>query len=161
MEVLPMYEYRRGGSIFGAFLLGGLVGAVLGLLFAPRSGRETREVIAQKAEEYWGEGVEFYNAGAERIVGQSSQIRVKIDQARERLQEQVVKTSETAKSRVADVVPAAQSAVERAAEMTKGGIETAGHKAQETLDVVSQRVRPVDVSAAGSGDLEQDTIPEI
>ncbi|TLM77899.1 MAG: YtxH domain-containing protein, partial [Actinobacteria bacterium] len=47
-----MYEYRRGGSVFGAFLLGALVGGVLGLLFAPRSGKETRDMIADKAEDY-------------------------------------------------------------------------------------------------------------
>jgi len=31
------------------FLVGGGIGAVIALLFAPRSGRETRELIAQKA----------------------------------------------------------------------------------------------------------------
>ena len=48
-----MYDYRRGESILAAFLLGGIVGAVLGLLFSPRSGKENREFIAAKAEEYW------------------------------------------------------------------------------------------------------------
>ncbi|MFN8008296.1 MAG: YtxH domain-containing protein [Terriglobia bacterium] len=33
------------------FLVGGGIGAVIALLFAPRSGRETREIIAQKAAE--------------------------------------------------------------------------------------------------------------
>jgi len=33
------------------FLVGGGIGAVIALLFAPRSGRETRELIAQKANE--------------------------------------------------------------------------------------------------------------
>lgn len=33
------------------FLVGGGIGAVVALLFAPRSGRETREIIAQRASE--------------------------------------------------------------------------------------------------------------
>ena len=33
------------------FLVGGGIGAVVALLFAPRSGRETRDLIAQKAAE--------------------------------------------------------------------------------------------------------------
>lgn len=37
-----------GGSPFLAFLLGGLAGAALALLYAPRSGRETREMLNEK-----------------------------------------------------------------------------------------------------------------
>lgn len=33
------------------FLVGGGIGAVVALLFAPRSGRETREIIAQRTSE--------------------------------------------------------------------------------------------------------------
>jgi gas vesicle protein len=62
-----MYGDRRGGSVLGAFLLGGLVGAVLVLLFAPRSGKETRDMIAEKTGEYWGEAGEFYETGKEKV----------------------------------------------------------------------------------------------
>ena len=41
----------RGGSAFLAFLLGGLTGAALALLYAPRSGRETREMLNEKMRE--------------------------------------------------------------------------------------------------------------
>lgn len=158
-----MYDYRRGGSVFGAFLLGGLVGAVLGLLFAPRSGKETRELIADKAEEYWGEGVEMYETGKEKVVETYSagkekvaetytvgkekaaeateQLKVRIDEARGKLQEQVGKTAEVGKEKVAEVVPAVESAVDKAAEATKAGVETAGVKATETLDYVAKKAK--------------------
>ena len=42
----------NGGGIFLAFLVGGLVGAGLALLYAPFSGKETRERITGLAEEY-------------------------------------------------------------------------------------------------------------
>lgn len=41
----------NGGSKFGYFLAGMGIGAVLALLFAPRSGEETREYIKEKYED--------------------------------------------------------------------------------------------------------------
>jgi len=51
---------ERCSSVFMAFLAGGLVGAGLALLYAPGSGRETREKITgladdiRKRSENWG-----------------------------------------------------------------------------------------------------------
>ncbi len=45
---------NNGGSNVAFFLAGMGVGAVLALLFAPKSGKETREYIAQRAEESKG-----------------------------------------------------------------------------------------------------------
>jgi gas vesicle protein len=38
-------------AVFLAFILGGLTGAALALLYAPRSGEETRDLLAQKVRE--------------------------------------------------------------------------------------------------------------
>ena len=92
--------YRRGESILGAFLLGGIVGAVLGLLFSPRSGRENREFVAAKAQEYWGEGREFYETSRAKVVDETEEIRAKIDAARDRLKDQVESVSQQAKDKV-------------------------------------------------------------
>lgn len=49
------------GALLGAFLLGGLVGAGIALLTAPRSGKETRERIgvwAESAKEHTRERVQ-------------------------------------------------------------------------------------------------------
>lgn len=37
-------------GLFAAFLVGGIVGAAVAVLFAPRSGAETREKLKEKAE---------------------------------------------------------------------------------------------------------------
>ncbi len=42
---------ENGGSKIAFFLAGMGVGAVLALLFAPKSGQETRDFLTQKAEE--------------------------------------------------------------------------------------------------------------
>lgn len=36
---------NSGGEIVGSFLVGALIGAALGVLFAPSSGKETREKL--------------------------------------------------------------------------------------------------------------------
>ena len=46
-----MREENNPVSKLGYFLVGGGIGAVIALLFAPRSGRETRDIITQKAVE--------------------------------------------------------------------------------------------------------------
>ena len=46
-----MSEEGSGATNLGFFLAGLGMGAVLALLFAPRSGKETRDYIAEKAEE--------------------------------------------------------------------------------------------------------------
>ena len=46
-----MNEQNSSVSKLAYFLVGGGIGAIIALLFAPRSGRETRDLIAQKAVE--------------------------------------------------------------------------------------------------------------
>ena len=46
-----MGEHSSGGDEFLYFLAGAGIGAVLALLFAPKSGKETRELIARTASD--------------------------------------------------------------------------------------------------------------
>ncbi|MEI7813370.1 MAG: YtxH domain-containing protein [Coriobacteriia bacterium] len=153
-----MYEDRRGGSVFGAFLLGGLIGAALGLLFAPRSGKEMRDLIAEKSGEYWGEAEDFYVVGKEKVTdavaaGQQTasekgeQLRSKIDEARGRLQDQVARSASSAKDKIADTTPAVIGAVDKAADAAKTGVGAAAGKAQDSLDFVAKKATAVDDSA--------------
>ena len=169
-----MYE-RRGGSVFGAFLLGGLIGAVLGLLFAPRSGSETREILTDRANDYWGQAGEMYATGVDKVgevvdsskvtaTEKSEQLREKIDEARARLQEQVAKSAEVAKDKLTDAAPAVKDAVDKAAEGTKSGVDfahgkasgdgpvDAAYKAIEQASGVSVKVRKFEVHAVTVGE---------
>jgi gas vesicle protein len=47
-------DYRQSsntGSTFTAFLIGGLIGGAVALLYAPRSGAETREILLNEGKE--------------------------------------------------------------------------------------------------------------
>jgi gas vesicle protein len=67
-----MSEENNGASL-GFFLAGLGIGAVLALLFAPRSGKETRDFIAQKAEE-----------GRDYVMTKSDEIRKQAEDAVEK-----------------------------------------------------------------------------
>ena len=46
-------------SKLGPFILGGLVGAAIGVLYAPRTGDQTRAMLSEKISSVWGEAKEF------------------------------------------------------------------------------------------------------
>ena len=79
-----------------AFVTGGLIGATLGLLFAPRTGVETRERIEERAKgarekaretakTVRERAEEFAEAGKEKI----SEIRGKVEKSVEKIKEKV------------------------------------------------------------------------
>lgn len=41
---------RKDGSFIGGLLIGGAVGAIAGLLFAPRSGKDTRKILKKSLD---------------------------------------------------------------------------------------------------------------
>ena len=73
----------RGSNTLLAFLVGGVVGAAVALLYAPRSGRETREMLAEKMREGAERGRELGNQAREKgraIIEEASEY---VDRGRE------------------------------------------------------------------------------
>ena len=77
-----MSEENSGAGV-GYFLAGLGIGAVIALLFAPRSGKETRDMIAHKAEE-----------GRDFVVTKSEEIRKQAEDAVEKGKDLVNKQKE-------------------------------------------------------------------
>ena len=86
---------NNGASNLGFFLAGLGVGAVLALLFAPQSGKETRDLIAQKASE----GKDYVSARSRELRGQAEDL---VEKGKERLARE--------KERVAGAYDAAKQA---------------------------------------------------
>jgi gas vesicle protein len=137
--------------MLGAFLLGGLVGAVLGLLFAPRSGRETRQMISDRAEDYWGQGMEMYQTGVEKagtmvqqgretVATSADAMRGKVEAACDKLQESVSKGASATKS-----------GVDKAAVGTSTTVDKAATGADKALDYVAETAKAEETGGSGPG----------
>ena len=106
-----------------AFIVGGVVGAVGGLLFAPRPGSETREQLKQRADELMEEGRERYGdqCGCLRdiAVERGEGIKDKIEEAREKLLSGVESATQAVKEKINSGAEFAQDVVSTEEEKTE------------------------------------------
>lgn len=56
----------RDWDLVKGLVIGGLIGAAIGILFAPKSGKETRQDIAEKADELLAKAKEEYERALEK-----------------------------------------------------------------------------------------------
>lgn len=104
---------EKDWDLVKALVLGGLIGAGLGILFAPKSGRETREDLARKTDELLARvGEEFEKEdGRGRLAYEGAIDRVK--QAEEKAVEKITDLAEKFsenKSRLMSAIDAGREA---------------------------------------------------
>ena len=73
-------------NVLVAFALGAVVGAAVALLFAPASGRETREVVNRRAREARDRAMEAARQGRDEFNRQRQNLGTAFDRAREQAQ---------------------------------------------------------------------------
>jgi gas vesicle protein len=100
-----MGEHSSGGDKFLYFLAGAGIGAVLALLFAPKSGRETRELIAKTATDSRefltnkvSEGKHFVGETSRKVSDDFSSFIDRSKEALHRQKEQLTAAFEAGKS---------------------------------------------------------------
>ena len=77
MEYNEMSNQRNWGNLGMGFLLGAVVGVAIGMLYAPRSGVETRAMISEKADEV----KEKVNEAVDMVKEKASSMRGRAEQA--------------------------------------------------------------------------------
>lgn len=115
----------RARGLF-SFLIGGVFGAIGGLLLAPRSGKETREMLKTRADEFMEQGRETYSAQRDRlqvIAGEKTEeLKGRIEDAKERLKTGIDTAAGVARERVERMAKRA----EESAEATQEFVEESG-----------------------------------
>jgi gas vesicle protein len=80
-------EGTGAGSVLLAFILGAVSGAALALLYAPASGRETREYLGERAGEARAKAAEAAARGRDAITQGRETIATAIERGREAYQQ--------------------------------------------------------------------------
>lgn len=68
---------ENGKLIGGAFLLGGVAGAIIALLYAPKSGRETRRDVSRTVRRISDEAVDLIEETIEDVSGFATDLKEK------------------------------------------------------------------------------------
>jgi len=95
-----MSEHDDFGSFLVGFVVGGLTGAVVALLFAPQSGEETRTVIKEKSFELRDKASQTAEDALARAEAAAADAKVRYDQL-----------AAEVKSRSQEVIASAKKAV--------------------------------------------------
>ena len=159
------------GLAFGTLLLGGIAGAAIGLLYAPRSGAESRALIADKVDEAWGEGQGFYNRGMEciqegiagvqpTIDRTNDELRDKINSARTIIADQVVKNVAAAHDAISEKAPAAAEMISQAADVVQGQLDAAAEMIKGKVDGAAAVVADTAEAVADKAEAVADTATE-
>ncbi|MDP2211143.1 MAG: YtxH domain-containing protein [Candidatus Aquicultor sp.] len=140
------------GRIF-TLVIGGIAGAIGGLLFAPRTGKETREQIKSKIDETMEGGFEKYGEQPGRLLEMASErgqmLRVKIEDAREQMVSGVDNVADKVREKMGVEAEKAGEAVEVVEEKIEA--------AKEEVEAVEPAETPeADVEEAPSEEAEEE-----
>lgn len=143
------------GNKIGAFIAGGLAGAAVALLCAPRSGRETRTMVADKVNDVWGEA---QNLGGEGGVDVRQAYQNAAARGQEVVQNVAAKGQEFAQAAQAK----GQEVYGQASERVQGVVSGIGAQAQDNdelrdkIEAARQRIAAQVAKNAGEAQAAAD-----
>lgn len=126
------------GLLIG-FLTGGAIGAVLGLLYAPKAGKELRSDIKNKADEYYDDAEQYISEArnkAKELINEGKKRSERlINDARsksESLLKDAEKVFSEAKSKAGDIVSSGKDVVESETDRLKSAFKAGVDAYKET-----------------------------
>jgi gas vesicle protein len=84
------------GGFLAAFAIGALVGTGIALLYAPRSGKETRKLIADKSRELKGKATDAIEDARNFIDDKKAEITAAVEAGKEAMREERAKHQKAA-----------------------------------------------------------------
>jgi gas vesicle protein len=89
-------ESSRVGGYLAAFAIGAVAGAGIALLYAPRSGKETRKLIADKGRELKGKATDAIEDARDFIDGKKAEITAAVEAGKDAMREERAKHQKAA-----------------------------------------------------------------
>lgn len=129
----------------GAFILGGLVGGAIALLYAPRTGKESRELVCEKVNAVWGEAKDWTSSAPAGVHDAFQTAVSRGDSLLHDMSEKGQKFAETAREK-------GQQFAENARERGVQFAETAREKGQQAYSAVTSRVAGAPASFDNAND---------
>lgn len=77
-----------------SFLLGLTIGAILGILFAPSEGKETRKKIAKYLEELEEKGEEYLEKGKDFVEKETEKVKKFVEEGKDKIIKKFAKEEE-------------------------------------------------------------------
>ena len=128
------------GNKLGAFLAGGLAGAVIALLYAPRSGQETRAMVTDKMNNAWGEAQELGAQASANAQHMYQEATAKGQDFAQNVAEKGQQFASAAQSKGQELYGAAASRVQEAAENIKPAFSEKNDELREKIEAARQRI---------------------
>lgn len=125
------HNYAKG-FVFGT-IIGGAVGAVAALLFAPKTGKELRSEIADKSEKYYKKAAKTISE-REEIIGKK--VQTTVNEGRIKAQSII----DNAKKQADEILYSAESLITNAKERAKTTKESVGKTYDEFKSATSAGV---------------------
>jgi gas vesicle protein len=88
---MPENNSSQMGGVVAAFAVGALVGAAVALLYAPRSGKDTREIVTAKGRELKAKVNDALDEVPAFLDGKRAEVAAAIESGREAIREKVDK----------------------------------------------------------------------
>lgn len=147
---------RKGVVIMNkplVFTLGAAVGAVAALLLSPNSGERNREIVADKVDYYTAHGEQVFQQTADTVRNKvrgvadvatnadADDIREKINEARDRIAEQITRNSSVPQDVAADVSDVAADAAESVSEAADTAADAAEGAAKAAAKAAADAVK--------------------
>jgi gas vesicle protein len=89
-------ESSRVGGYLAAFAIGALIGTGVALLYAPRSGKETRELLAKKGRELKGKASDALDDAKDFVQGKKSELVAAFEAGKDAMREERAKHQKAA-----------------------------------------------------------------
>jgi len=88
---MPEDNSSRMGGVLAAFAAGAFVGAAVALLYAPRSGKDTREIMTAKGRELKGKVNDTLDGIPAFMDGKKAEVASAIESGKEAIREELDK----------------------------------------------------------------------